>query len=50
MVDDIALDIRIRSLLAAINADRIRERISQTRAEYESGSSPDEALDFSGLD
>jgi hypothetical protein len=50
IVDDIALDVRIRFLLTAINADRIRERISQTRAKYESGSSPREKLDFSGLD
>lgn len=50
IVDDIALDLRIRFLLAAIKADRIRERISETRVKYESGGSSGETLDFSGLD
>jgi hypothetical protein len=50
IIDDIALDVRIRFLALAIRADQVRKRAAQTRAKYESHTESGEKLDFSGLD
>jgi hypothetical protein len=50
IVDDIALDMRLRMWPISVKADQIKLKAQETRARAESRRKPDEHLDYSALD